>query len=70
MIVKELVWAHPTDDAIWGNINPCDISFDNTDGAEITASFEVTEESTVKTAMSMSIKDDKPWFDAHEEFDL
>ena len=34
------------------------------------ASIDVTKESTVTTTISMSINDDKPWFDAHEEFDL
>ena len=69
-IVEELLLAHPTDDAIWDNINPCDVSFDNTDGTEIASSIDVTKELTVTTTIFMSIKDDKPWFDANEEFDL
>ena len=37
MIVVELLGAHPTDDAIWDNTNPCNVSFDNMDGTEIAA---------------------------------
>ena len=46
------------------------MSFDNTDDAEIATSINVTKESTVTTVIFMPIEDDKPWFDAHEEFDL
>ena len=70
MIVKELLTAHPTDDAIWDNTNSCNVYFNTADGAEIATSIDITKESTVTTIISMSIKDDEPWFDAHEEFDL
>ena len=69
-IVEELLLAHPTDDGIWDNTNRCDVSFDDTYGAEIAASIDVTKGSTVTTTISMPIKDDELWFDTHEEFDL
>ena len=68
-IVKELLSAHLTDDAIWDNTNPCNVSLDTIDGAENAANIDVTKESTVTTTTSMSIEDDKPWLDAHEDFD-
>ena len=66
-IVKEILLAHPTDNSIWNNANPYDVSFDDTDGSEISASIDVTKESTVITIISISIKDDETWFDAHEK---
>ena len=68
-IVEELLSAYPTDDAIWNNTNPCHVSFGTADGTEIATSIDVTKESTVTTILSMSNKDDTPWFDTNEEFD-
>ena len=42
-IVKELLSAHLIDDAIWDNTNPCDISFDIVDDAEITTNIYITK---------------------------
>ena len=67
-IVEELLSAHLTEEAILDNTNPCNISFDIIDGAEIAASIKVTKESTTTTTIFMSIEDDEPWFDAHDQF--
>ena len=69
MIVEELISAHPTDDAILDNTNPCDVSLDDIDGTETVASIDITKESTITTTTSMSTKDDELWFNAHEESD-
>ena len=60
LIVEELLSAHPTDDAIWDNTNPCNVYFDTADDTEITTSIDITKESTVTTTISMSNDDDKP----------
>ena len=68
--VKELLSAHLTEDAMWDNINPCNISFDTVYNAEITTSIHITKESTstcckfdsqdpLPVTTSMSYDDDK-----------
>ena len=42
-IVKELLVAHLTDDDIWDNTNPCEISIDNTNSIETVANIDVTK---------------------------
>ena len=80
LIVEELLSAHPTNDFIWDNTNPCDASFDIVNETEITPSINITKKSTstcrkfysrdlVTVTISMSHDDDKSWFDAHEYFD-
>ena len=81
LFVKELLSAHPTDDAIWDNTNTCNISFNTEDNAEIITSIHITKESTftcykfdsqdlLPVTVSMSHDDDDSWFDAHKDFDL
>ena len=76
LFVEELLAAHPTNDDIWDNTNPCNVSFDTVDNAEITTSIHITKESTstcckfdsqdlLLVTISMSHDDDKSWFDAH-----
>mmetsp|Transcript_3771 Transcript_3771/g.4076 ORF Transcript_3771/g.4076 Transcript_3771/m.4076 type:complete len:179 (+) Transcript_3771:294-830(+) len=66
-IVEQLLAAHPNNDAIWDNTNPCDVYLDNTSGTEALANVDVTKELIVTTRTSMSTKDDKIWCNAHEE---
>ena len=65
---------------LWDNTNPCDVSFDIVDDAEITTSIYITNKSTydcrkldyldpVKVTTSVSQDNDKPWLDAQEDFD-
>ena len=68
-IVKELLAAHPTDDAIWDNTNPYDLFLEDINGTETAARIDFTKESIVTTTTSMSIKDDELWFNAHGESD-
>ena len=44
--VEEVMAAHPTNDIIWDNTNPWDVSIDTVDNAEITTSIHIMEEST------------------------
>ena len=39
--VKELLVAHPDDDSIWNNIDPCDVSLDNTIDTKIPVFIDV-----------------------------
>ena len=41
--VEELLAAHPIDDDIWDYTDPCDVSIDTTDNAEIIASSHTIE---------------------------
>ena len=73
-IVKELLAAHPTDDAIWDNANPCNVSLDNTSESEepvnttmTTTSIRsednsnTTQESIGSIAISMLAECDETW---------
>ena len=80
-IVEELISVYPTGDVIWDNNNQWDVSFDIVDDAETTTNIHITNKSTydchkldsqdpVTVTTSMSHNNDKPWFDAYEDFDL
>ena len=69
MIVKQLLAAHPNDDTIWDNTDPCNVSLDDTSGIEGLANVDVTKESVATTTTSMSTKDDKIWYNANKEYD-
>ena len=58
-----------TNDANWDNTNPWNVSLDDANGTETLANVDVTKESIVTTTTSMSTKDDKIWYNAHEECD-
>ena len=65
-IVQQLLAAHPIDDAIWDNTNPCNLSLDNTNDTAALANIDVSKELIVTTTTSVSTKDDKIWYNAHE----
>ena len=80
--VKKLLDAHPDDDCMWKNTDPCIISFDNTSESEepvnttmTTTSIRsednsnMTQESIGSTAISMSEEDNKTWYNTNEEYD-
>ena len=78
--VEEWLAAHPTYDAIWDHTNPCDVSIDSVDNAEIITNSHIMEESVstcrksdspelLQVVVSMSYEDDKSWFDAYEDID-
>ena len=57
--VKELLAAHPDDDSIWNNTNPCDVSLlDNTSDIKGPVSTDVTKESVKVTTTPMPIEID------------
>ena len=68
-IVKELLAAHPTDDTIFDNTNPCDVSLEGIYDTETAATIDFIQEPIITTTTSMSTKNDKPWFNAHKESD-
>ena len=56
--VKELLAAHPDDDSICNNIDPCDVSLDNTSDTKSPVSINVTKKSVKTMTTPMSIKID------------
>ena len=64
--MEQILVAHPKDDAIWDNTNPCNIFLDDTSVTEVLANVDMTKESIVTTTTSMSTKDDEIWYNAHE----
>ena len=66
--VEQLLAAHPNDDAIGDNTDPCNVSLDDTSGIEDLANVDVTEESVVTTATPMSTKDNNTWYNAIEKY--
>ena len=56
--VKELLAAHPDDDSIWNNTDPCDVSLDDTRDTEGPVSIDMTKEPVKTTTTPMSIKID------------
>ena len=69
-IVKELLVVHPTDNAIWDNTNPYNISLNNPNGTENVANIDVTKEPIFTTTISMSTEEKELWYNTHEEYDL
>ena len=67
--VEQLLAAHPNDDVIWDNTDPCDVSLDDINGIEDPANMDVTKESVATTTTPMSTEDDKTWYNANEEYD-
>ena len=72
--VKELLAAHPVNDAIWSHSNPSDVSIDTANSAEIITGSHITEGLTyafdrsdpyelIDTASHVSHKDDMSWYD-------
>ena len=57
--VEQLLAAHPNDNAIWDNIDPCDVPLDDTNGTEDLANVNVTKGSVATITTPMSTKDDK-----------
>ena len=71
--VKELLAAHPVNDAIWSRSNPRDVSIDTANSAEIIAGSHITEGLTyaferldpyglIDTASHVSHEDDMSWY--------
>ena len=56
--VEQLLATNPEDNIIWNNIDPCDVSLDDTSDTEDPASIDVTKESVTTMTTPMSIKDD------------
>ena len=56
--VKELLAAHPDDDSIWNNTDPCDVYLDNTSDIEGPVSIDVTKGPVKATTTPMWIKID------------
>ena len=57
--VEQLLAAHPDDDIIWNNTDPCDVSLDNISDTKDLASIDVTKESVTATRIPMSTKSSK-----------
>ena len=56
--VKELLAAHPDNDSIWNNIDPCDVSLDVTSDTRGPVSIDVKKEPVKTTTTPMSIEID------------
>ena len=56
--VEQLLAAHPDNDSIWNNTDPCDVSLDNKGGTKGSVSIDVTKEPVKATTTPMSIKID------------
>ena len=65
--VEQLLTAHPNDDAIWDNTDPCNASLDNTSGTKDLANVDVIEKSGARKIMPVSTKDDETWYNVIEE---
>ena len=66
-IVKQILAAHPNNDAILDNTDPCNISLDNTSGTEDLANVGVTKK-VETTTTPMSTKDDEILYNTNEEY--
>ena len=79
---KKILDAHPDNDCIWKNTDPCNISLDDTRESEepvnaimTTTSirsednFNMTQESIGSTAISMSEEDNETCYNTNEEYD-
>ena len=68
-IVEQLLAAHPNDDAIWDNTDPCNVSLDNSSGTEDLANMDVTKESVATTITPISTKDNEIWYNTIAKYD-
>ena len=78
--VEELLAVHTFDDPILDHTDPCNVSIDTVDNAEIITSSHIMEEliyachkfdsqELLPVTVSMSHDDDESWFDVHKDFD-
>ena len=78
--VKKLLDAHPDDDCMWYNTDPCDVSLDNTRDSEepvnstlTTTSIgsednsNATQESVATTMTFMSEENNETWYNTNNE---
>ena len=80
--VKKLLDAHPDNDCMWKNTDPCNVSLDNTSESEepvntimTTTSIRseddsnITQESIATTPTFMSEENNKTWYNTNDEYD-
>ena len=81
--VKKILDAHPDDDCMWNNIDPCDVSLDHTSDSEepvnstmtttpigIESNINATQDSVATTTKIISEENNKTWYNTNEEYDL
>ena len=80
--IKKILDAHPGDDYMWKNTDPCDVSLDNTSESEkpvnstvtttsigIENKSKATQDSVATTATIMSGENNETWCNTNEEYD-
>ena len=78
--VKKSIDAHPDNDCMWNNTDPCDVSLDNTSdikepvnstttpmSIKIGNNSNATQDSVATTTTIMLEENNKTWYDTNEE---